>query len=1154
MDYKIKLKNINSSSIITNINDDSKGFVISQIAQNFLDRDQIYIVENENEINQINRQITFFNPNINILNFYGYDTLPYDQCSPKPQILANRIKNLYNLDNRQNNRNYLILTSINNFKQKLIGTKHLKNLGINIQVKSRNSITEIAEFLIKNGFVRNSTANNVGEYAIRGGIIDIVLLQAQDVIGYRLDFFGDEIESIKIFDPITQLSYEQVKSFEILPTSEIILNPHLIENFRQNYRKLFGASHDDHYYQSISNNRTFNGIENWLPLFYNDALVNIISYLKDPIIYYSHKIMDLSIKRDQLISEYYNARILDKKQLNSSSYHPISPELLYCNHQEFIAQISKYTHIELQTSEIQNPNNQRLIDIDIKNIPDFALASRANKRDTIELMQEYLQLHLDKKILIAVSSEGFKERLSKIFSDFNINLQNINFFADINKIKLGKIALIILPCNYGFETNDMLIIGEQALFGERINRQKISKSAGERIIEESLSIKLGELVVHRDHGIGKFDGIHTISAIGIKTDMIKIIYGEQQILFVPVDNINMISRYGNDNPLIQLDVLGSSSWKNRRDKVIKKIQISAEELIKIAANRQLQNATKFSIDTHFYHEFKAKFGFEETIDQIQAINDVENDLQKGITMDRLICGDVGFGKTEVAMRASAIVCQQSQVAIIAPTTILVRQHYKNFCQRFAGTEIKIAQLSRLISNKESQKIKEQLASGEINIIIGTHSLLQKNIKFNNLSLLIIDEEQHFGVAQKEVIKKLKHNLHVLTLSATPIPRTLQMSMTGVKDLSIIATPPLDRIAVRNFVMPYDSVIVREAIMREFNRSGKVFFVVPRLKDIETIEPRLKIALPELKITHAHGKMTPSQLEEIMNDFIDGKIDVLISTTIIESGIDIATANTMIIYKAEFFGLAQLYQLRGRVGRGKIRGYCYFMLDERNNLSKEAKQKIEVMQNLDALGVGFNIASHDMDIRGSGNILGDEQSGHVRETGVELYQQLLVEAINKIKNNEDKPDNIDLDVNINVKLGISLLIPNDYMPDLSLRMSFYKKISYLKNANDKEKIINEMTDRFGKIPEEIYNLFEVAIIRNFSQKIGVNNIEANAEGILIGFRNNIFNQAEKLMELIFNNKNNIKLAKDHKVLFIKKLNNPNEKLSFVTEILKKLSNL
>ncbi len=563
--------------------------------------------------------------------------------------------------------------------------------------------------------------------------------------------------------------------------------------------------------------------------------------------------------------------------------------------------------------------------------------------------------------------------------------------------------------------------------------------------------------------------------------------------------------------------------------------------------------------------FVAIFLFIETQDQLQAINDVTQDLESGTPMDRLICGDVGFGKTEVAMRAAAIIISnnsnniKNQIAIITPTTLLSKQHYKNFKNRFNSIKTSIVQLSRLVKNSEAKLIRNQIENGDAQIIIGTHSLLQNNIKFNNLALVIIDEEQHFGVAQKEKLKKLRNNVHILNLSATPIPRTLQMSLTGVKDLSLIATPPLDRLSVRNFVMPFDNIITKEAIMREYNRGGKIFFVVPRVKDLHEIMPKLQKLLPDLKIACAHGQMPVNELDDIMNEFSDSDTDILISTTIIESGIDISIANTMIIYKAEMFGLSQLYQLRGRVGRSKLRGYCYFMTDRGKKIKDSAKKKLEVMQNLDSLGVGFNIASHDMDIRGSGNLLGDEQSGHIKETGVELYQQMLLETIDKLKNSSEINSNqeiitSEIDHSIQIKLSISLLIPKDYIEDLSLRMSFYKKIALIKNNDDQEALCNEMNDRFGKIPQEVNNLMEIAKIKHQCYLINITSITTGQNTILIAFKDNKFRNPDKLLKLVFSSNNKIKINPDQKLVFHCQLINDQAKINKVYEILKIIQQL
>lgn len=1180
INYKVKLKNIRESCVLIKTPRDAHGFLAAEISRNFSDSDHVFIAENDVEMEAVTKQIQFFYPQAELLTFPAWDCLPYDFTSPKPSILANRIKTLHQLTARLENKKFFIVTSVNSLLQKTIHPAQIKNLGLYLRVGSRASLSQIAEFLISKGYDRKSVANNVGEFAIRGGILDIVMQQAADLVGYRLDFFGDEVESIKIFDPITQITQEQVRLLEILPASELILSANGIENFRQKYRESFGNSLEDQLYDAISNGRSYLGMEHFLPFFSPEPLVNFFDYLHRPVVFFDEKIFDLAKTRCGLISEYFQARKDDK------TYNAVEPDLLYFFASEFKQNLKKNITVEFKKFDCED-KNLRILDLEIKPVPDFALAGRTNQKDPLELMKDFVSEYKNSQLTIACLDEGFRDRIKKILPDYGI-----------------KCATTILPLQFGFYTSDFFLIGEQAIFGEKIIRKKVNKAASQRLLEEGLSIQSGELVVHRDHGIGRFEGITTITiAVGdsgnntppssrnfeakprnamtsplnkgddtphssrnlsasqpIHVDMIKITYGGSDVLFVPVYDVDLIVRYGADNPLIQLDRLGVAAWKNRREKIRKKIKIAAEELLKTAAIRHLKKAPIFVPEQHFYDEFCIRFGFIETNDQLQAISEVEEDLRKGSPMDRLICGDVGFGKTEVAMRAAAIVCNSAQVAIITPTTLLCRQHFNNFLKRFEGTEIKIAQLSRLVNASEARETKAKIESGEVDIIIGTHALLQKNIRFKNLALVIVDEEQHFGVTQKERLKELRNEVHILALSATPIPRTLQMSLTGVKDLSLISTPPLDRLAVRNFVMPYDPVIVREAVMREYNRGGRIFFVVPRIKDIEEIEPRLKILLPEIKITHAHGQMSPIRLEDIMNDFVDGKIDMLISTTIIESGINIAIANSMIIYKAELFGLAQLYQLRGRVGRGKLRGYCYFMLDNRKRISDESKKKLEVMQNLDSLGIGFAIASHDMDIRGSGNLLGDEQSGHIKETGAELYQQMLTETIENLKNNKNlndessKDSGLEHDSSASIKLGISLLIPESYMPDLSLRMSFYKKISNIKSDGEQESLINEMNDRFGKIPLEILNLIEIARLKHRCKKVGVERLEAIAEGIVIGFRNNQFQNPEKLLAMIFSSGNRIKLYSGQRVLFLFDSRSPESKISTAFAIMKKLEEL
>ncbi len=1254
MDYKIKLKNICETSEIVRLPDDAQGFVLSQILKNFTENftngNCVIVAENDLQMENFATQIKFFSPEITekfeILFFPAWDCLPYDRASPKAAIASARIKCLYKISQQNSDKKFLILTNVNAVLQKTVNPAELKNYGLKIAAKSKISISQISNFLVTSGYERSPSANMAGEFAVRGGIVDFVTEKAADLIGYRIDFFGDEIESIRAFDPLTQITQEQLREIEILPASEVALNEKTVTNFRQKYRENFGARIplsrgiessrqrdeggsllDDQLYNAISEKRSYIGMEHWLPFFYEENLVSFFDYFLncEPrlTIFLNQKIFHQAQAREKIIAEYFQARIDAPKQENN--YRPIAPDLLYLSSEELQQKISQHQKISFNSFDASDLN-QRIFDLEIKPIPDFALAGNSNKQNPFQLFKTFFPPNPQQKIVISCFGDASRSQINRILHDYDLNSIPIENFAQIHNLPKNFIGLINLPLNHGFQTSDLIFISEQDLLGEKVIRRKsANKAASQRLVEEGLSINLGELVVHRDHGIGKFDGIHLIAAGNIKTDLLKILYGGGDVLFVPVDDINLITRYGADNPLIQLDRLGNFGWKNRKEKVRKKIKIAAEELLKIAAARHLRKAPIFIPDQHFYDEFKARFGFVETEDQLKAIEEVEEDLQRGSPMDRLVCGDVGFGKTEVALRASALVVSRKstvvsqiecgtgyecrtgfitsssrsvqndegheredgviipvlqtlpqtpenltpyalhltpnnpQIAIVAPTTLLVRQHFKNFSKRFENTGIKITQLSRLVTTADAKKTRAELESGAIDIVIGTHALLQKNIKFKNLALVIIDEEQHFGVAQKERLKELRNEVHILTLSATPIPRTLQMSLTGVKDLSLIATPPIDRLAVRNFTMPYDSVIVREAVLREHNRSGRVFFVVPRIRDIEEMEPRLKTLLPEIKIRHAHGGMAPSELDEIMNDFVDGKIDMLLSTTIIESGIDISEANTMIIYRAEMFGLSQLYQLRGRVGRGKVRAYAYLMLSPKK-LSAESQKKLEVMQNLDSLGVGFSIASHDMDIRGSGNLLGDEQSGHVRETGVELYQQMLLETIEDLKNNPESPtttDDLRLttdDYSVQLKLGISLLIPEAYMPDLSLRMNFYKKIARIESTEDQEILITEMTDRFGKIPEEILNLIEVARLKFACKKVGIEKLEVASDGILISFKDNKFTAPEDLMQLIFSSKNQIKLSAGQKVFFAGNVKNIADKFSAAFAVIQKLNQL
>ena len=650
-------------------------------------------------------------------------------------------------------------------------------------------------------------------------------------------------------------------------------------------------------------------------------------------------------------------------------------------------------------------------------------------------------------------------------------------------------------------------------------------------------------------------GLENISAGGADHDCLKIIYANDDKLFVPVENIEMVSRYGADDDNIQLDVLGGMAWEAKKAKVKKRIHELAEKLIAIAARRQLKKAETFVAADGTYDEFCAGFPYNETDDQLNAISDVMKDLAAGIPMDRLVCGDVGFGKTEVALRAAFTVAMAGgQVALIVPTTLLARQHYLNFQQRMSGFPLRVGMLSRLTTPSEARKIKAGMKDGSVDIVIGTHALLADNIEFNNLGLLIIDEEQHFGVAHKEKLKALKDDVHVLTLTATPIPRTLQLSLTGVKQLSIIATPPVDRLAARTFVMPFDRVMIKEAIYREKFRGGQTFVVCPRVSDIPEVQKILHELAPDAEILVAHGQMPVKQLEDVMNEFVDKKADILLSTTIIESGIDMPSVNTMIVYRADMFGLAQLYQLRGRIGRSKLRGYCYFTIPPQKTLKPIAERRLSILQALDTLGAGFSLASHDMDIRGSGNVLGEEQSGHIKDVGIALYHHMLEEEIARIKSGEKLEEKAASEWSPQIVTGVPIMISENYVRDLGVRLGLYKRIGSLENAEELLDMREELVDRFGQIPPEVENLLKTVEIKQLCRRANIERIDAGAKGFTIAFHENRFAAPEKLVELIARSAGSIKVRPDQKIFVARDMDSYAKRLETICNFVQRLLNL
>jgi len=716
-----------------------------------------------------------------------------------------------------------------------------------------------------------------------------------------------------------------------------------------------------------------------------------------------------------------------------------------------------------------------------------------------------------------------------------------------------EVALIVLGMEAGFETEDVALITEQDILGERLVRPRRASKRAENFIAEVTSLSAGDLVVHVDHGIGRFVGLKAIEAAGAPHDCLEIHYHGGDKLYLPVENIELLSRYGSEEATVELDRLGSTAWQSRKARMKNRIREMANELIKIAAERQLHEAPQLAVGAGLYDEFCAGFPYEETDDQLAAIAAVNSDLASGRPMDRLICGDVGFGKTEVALRAAFIAAMNGkQVAVVVPTTLLARQHTKSFIARMRNYPVHIAQASRLVTGKELARVKAGLADGTIDIVVGTHALLGKTVKFKDLGLIVVDEEQHFGVGHKEKLKQLRSEVHVLTLTATPIPRTLQLALSGVREMSIIATPPVDRLAVRTFVAPFDPVVVREALLRERYRGGQTFYVCPRIEDLAETKAFLDKNVPEVRVGVAHGQMPATVLEDIMGAFLDGKYDVLLSTSIVESGLDIPTANTLIVHRADRFGLAQIYQLRGRVGRAKLRAFALLTLPANRKITPQAERRLKVLQSLDTLGAGFQLASHDLDIRGAGNLLGEEQSGHIKEVGYELYQQMLEEAVISLKAGISTP--VADKWSPQITIGTPVLLPEDYVPDLPVRLALYRRLSEIEDDREIDAFAAELVDRFGPMPEEVGYLLQVVAIKTLCRRANVEKIDVGPKGAVLSFRDNIFANPDGLIGYIAKHPVGARVRPDMKVVFFDEWDTPQERLKGATEILRVLAGL
>ncbi|WP_299307757.1 transcription-repair coupling factor [uncultured Croceicoccus sp.] len=1116
----------------------------------------VFIAPDEQAMAAVADAAPFFAPELQVIEFPAWDCLPYDRSSPALSVSARRLSALQALQ-RKRNGPQLLVTTVNAVLQRVLTPFRIREATRLLEPGMSVGHESLIALLQRQGYSRADTAIDAGEFAVRGSIFDIVpsgLGEKDKRLGLRLDFFGDELETLRLYDPGDQRSTGSVKSHLLLPASEALLDDDTIKRFRGRYREMFGAAAtSDPLYQAVSEGRRQAGMEHWLPLF-EEKLATLFDHLDpDDLAVVDGGAIRSGETRLEEIADYFRARRESAAQA-PGSYRPLAPESLYLSEAEWSARMAERPiH---RTSIFAEPESDGVVDFGLHSARDFA-----PERSRGENVYEAAAAHLGKvakggrKPILATYSEGSRARIVSQLGEAGKSAPAIaDGWQDALGIAAkGKAVAVVLPLESGFANDDLDVLTERDLLGDRLVRRKKRKKDADAFMAELAALTPGDLVVHMDHGIGRYLGLDPITVGKSKHDCVTLEYHGGDKLYIPVENLDVLSRYGSESEGVTLDRLGGEAWQKRKSRLKERIREIAHDLLRTAAKRALQKAPVIEPDEQSYAPFVDRFPWNETDDQERAIGDVLGDLADGRAMDRLVCGDVGFGKTEVALRAAFVAAMSGrQVVMIAPTTLLARQHYSNFVERFGGFPLNIGRLSRLVPAKEATATRAGLADGTIDIVVGTHAILSKSVEFKRLGLVIVDEEQRFGVTHKEKLKALRSNVHVLTLTATPIPRTLQMAMSGLRELSVIQTPPVDRLAVRTYVMEWDDMVMREALLREHHRGGQSFIVVPRISDMPEIEDWLREYVPEVKAVFAHGQMGANEVEERMSAFYEKKYDVLLSTTIVESGLDIPSANTIIIHRADRFGLAQLYQLRGRVGRSKLRAYAYLTHTRGEQLSEVAEKRLKVLGDLDSLGAGFQLASHDLDHRGAGNLLGDEQSGQIREVGFELYQSMLEDAILAAKAGDAGLEEDRSGLSPQITVDAPIMIPEDYVPDLAVRMALYRRLNDAADSEAIEALAAEMIDRFGPLPSATENLVRLIEIKALAVEACIAKIDVGARGTLVSFHNDSFPEPAGLIAYVERLKGTAKLRPDMKLVINRAWGDPKARLHGLHQLTKGLA--
>lgn len=1100
----------------------------------------LVVCEDNETAERLKRELRYFCKALGDIKVFGlpdWETLPYDNFSPHQDIISDRLNALYHIPQLDA---AVLVVSVSSLMHKLPPQSYIVGNSFDLKLGQTLKIDSMRKQLVNAGYQSVDSVLEHGEFAVRGSIVDIFPMGSQQP--FRIDLFDDEIETLRNFDPETQLSDDKVDAIRLLPGREFPLDAKGITSFRSNFQEQFDIDlRQCPLYQDVSDGISSPGLEYYLALFF-DELSSLFDFLPENTT--CCKIGKLNEAGEgfwQDISSRYQDRLVDR-------YRPIlKPDQIFIPIDFVQAALKRYPQIEFKDSRSAEV-------FPINALPDLSGNPKLQKPFT--QLQDFL-CDNEERVLFSAESAGRRETLKEVLKHIDIHPREFEHWQDFLNSE-EQLGICIAPLDQGLWLPDekIVLITEAQLFGNRIaqrRRRSKSQSNTDFIVKSLTELHLNDAVVHLDHGVGRYRGLQTITTDGQATEFLMLEYANDAKLYVPVASLELISRYGgSDQDGAPLNNLGTDAWQKTKRKAAEKIRDVATELLDIYARRQAKKGYKYSCDAAEYEKFAASFPFEETADQSDAIEAVINDMETGRSMDRLVCGDVGFGKTEVAMRAAFVAVQNDkQVAILVPTTLLAQQHFESFKDRYADWPFVIDVISRFKSTAEQTETLNRVKAGKVDILIGTHKLLHAEIDYQNLGLLIIDEEHRFGVRQKEKLKSLRANVDILALTATPIPRTLNMALSDIRDLSLIVTPPAKRLSVKTFVREHQDSLVVEAVSRELMRGGQIFYLHNEVKSINRAAEHLQKLVPQARVCVAHGQMAERELEKVMADFYHKRYNVLVCTTIIETGIDIPSANTIIIDRADKFGLAQLHQLRGRVGRSHHQAYAYLLLPSHSKLSSDAQKRLDAIQAASTLGAGFTLASHDLEIRGAGELLGDEQSGHMQKIGFTLYTEMLEDAVAAIKSGKMPNPELDLDKSIDVNLRIPALIPEDYLPDVHTRLIMYKRISACHETEELRDLQIEMIDRFGLLPEPLKLLFRLTQLKIRAQLFGIKKIDANVSTGRIEFKPHTAVDPLSIVELIQADPVHFKLGGASQIQFNHDSAEAEERLDFINAILDEL---